>query len=50
MSLPGNYNLIGDSHIASATYGQFFNTCELLTNGSTRTRAQRIHYRLQHPV
>lgn len=36
MSLPGNFNLIADPRIGQQTYGFFFNTCELLSNGTTR--------------
>ena len=36
MNLPGNFNLIGNPVIGNDTYGQFFNTCELLSNGTTR--------------
>jgi hypothetical protein len=36
MNLPGNFNLIGDPRIGGQTYNYFFNTCELLANGTTR--------------
>ena len=36
LSLPGNYNLIGNPAINNQTYGTYFNTCELLSNGTTR--------------
>lgn len=37
LNLPGNYDLIGSlSPNAGQSYGQWFNTCELLANGTTR--------------
>lgn len=36
LNLPGNFNLIGDPRISSQTFGSWFNTCELLSNGTTR--------------
>jgi hypothetical protein len=36
MNLPGNYNLIGDPRLSDQSFGTWFNTCELLTNGTTR--------------
>ncbi|MGI8743128.1 MAG: carboxypeptidase regulatory-like domain-containing protein [Bryobacteraceae bacterium] len=34
--LPGNYDLIGNLHVADQTNNQWFNNCELLANGTTR--------------
>lgn len=36
MTLPGNYNLASDPRISGQTYGNFFNTCVVLSNGTTR--------------
>jgi hypothetical protein len=36
LNLPGNFNLIGDPRISGANHSQYFNTCELLANGTTR--------------
>jgi hypothetical protein len=36
MNLPGNFNLVGDPRISGPNHNQYFNTCELLTNGTTR--------------
>jgi hypothetical protein len=36
LNLPGNYNLIGDPRSSQQSFGAWFNTCELLSNGTTR--------------
>jgi len=36
LSLPGNFSLIADPRTTPQTYNYFFNTCELLSNGTTR--------------
>jgi hypothetical protein len=36
LNLPGNFNLIGDPRLGNQTFGSWFNTCELLSNGTTR--------------
>ena len=36
LSLPGNFDLIGDASIGSQNFNQWFNGCELLLNGTTR--------------
>jgi len=36
LNLPGNFNLLADPSIPSGNHNQYFNTCELLTNGTTR--------------
>jgi hypothetical protein len=36
LNLPGNFNLIGDPRLSSQSFGTWFNTCELLSNGTTR--------------
>jgi hypothetical protein len=36
MNLPGNFNLLSDPSISNGNHNQYFNTCQLLTNGTTR--------------
>jgi hypothetical protein len=36
LNLPGNFNLISDPRLSSQSFGTWFNTCTLLSNGTTR--------------